>query len=271
LHSKAMHSINKDKAYSHTKFDDIAKPLAPFWNELVGTMLLVYVIGCNVVPHPGKPDNVLAPLSIGFCLVVLVFLGGHISGAHYNPAVTIGILLTMRSKISTMKSLGYIAVQLIGSFLGALMVYTTTDGSTFGPMINPAYNLGDGLIAEIMATFTLVSVVLNVATTEEDAGNSFFGLAIGLTVASMGIAVGGISGGAFNPAVGTGPLLVRWMFTGQYYGDGWVYWAGPLLGAALAAVLFRVTNIAEYARQEEAARLEQTKMLLREGLEHGSI
>jgi len=263
-----MHSINKDKAYVHTRFDDLAKPLAPFWNELVGTMLLVWVIGCNVVPHPGKPDNVLAPLSIGFCLVVLVFLGGHISGAHYNPAVTVGILLTMRSKISGLKSFGYICVQLIGSFLGALMVYSTTDGATFGPQINPAYNLGDGLVAEILATFTLVSVVLNVATTEEDAGNSFFGLAIGLTVASMGIAVGGISGGAFNPAVGTGPLLVRWMFTGQYYPDGWIYWVGPLMGSALAAVLFRVTNIAEYARAEEAARIEQTKALLREGLEN---
>jgi len=183
-------------------------------------------------------------------------------GAHYNPAVTVGILLTMRSKISLLKSIGYIIVQVIGAFLGALMVYTTTDGATFGPMINPAYNLGDGLIAEIMATFFLVSVVLNVATTEEDAGNSFFGLAIGLTVASMAIAVGGISGGAFNPAVGTGPLFVRWMFTGQYYADAWIYWIGPLAGSALAAILFRVTNISEYARAEEAARIEHQRQLL---------
>jgi len=209
--------------------------------EMVGTMLLVFTVG--TAPAPSTSEGGLA---IGFSLVVLVFLGGHISGAHYNPAVTIGILATMRAKITLRMSIVYIIIQVIGSFLGALLVYAGTDGRTFGPTIASKYTTVEGLVVEIIATFLLVSVVLNVATTEAQEDNSFFGLAIGFTVASMAIAVGSISGGAFNPAVGTGPHIVGALMGKGMYPYVWVYWVGPILGALLAALFFRVTNVQEY-------------------------
>jgi len=167
-------------------------------------------------------------------------------GAHYNPAVTSGILFTMRSKITLRKSIGYIIVQVVGSCLGALLVYAATSGGTFGPTIGTDYGVVEGLVAEIVATFMLVTVVMNVATTEAQEDNSFFGLAIGLTVASMAIAVGGISGGAFNPAVGTGSHIVSWIMGKGLYSHMWIYWLGPFIGAVLAALFFRITNVQEY-------------------------
>jgi len=241
--------------YRITRFDKFAAPFAPYWVEMIGTMLLVFIIGCNSAPGSPTAGGPLAPLSIGFGLVVLVFFGGHISGAHYNPAVTLGILITGRSKISLKKSIFYVIVQVLGAFLGALLVYAVLDDGRFGPTIGDNA-LVYGLIAELIGTFMLVSVVLNVATTDSLSENSFYGLAIGLTVASMGIAVGGLSGGAFNPAVGTGPTLVKFIFGGTFYTNMWIYWVGPLLGAVFAAAFFRVTNISEYmAKKAENATL----------------
>jgi len=205
-------------------------------------MILVFTIGtCSL--SPAVQASGLGGLSIGFCVTVLVFFGGHISGGHYNPAITIGVLATMRSKISLPKACGYVVVQIIGSVFGSLLAYAVEDGRTFGPTME---RVGEGFLAELIGTFLLVTVVLNVATTEAQENNSFFGLAIGLTVSSMAIAVGDVSGGAFNPAVGTGPHLVSW-FVGQgLYSNTWVYWIGPILGAVLAALFFRITNLQEY-------------------------
>jgi len=210
-------------------------------------MMLVFTVGCSSLTQGvSSATKDFGGLSVGFALIVLVFLGGHISGGHYNPAVTTGVLLTMRSKISPYKAIGYVIVQLVGSILGSGLVYACTDGGLFGPEVSDGYSLGSGLISELMATFLLVSVVLNVATTQAQENNSFFGLAIGLTVACMAIAVGGISGGAFNPAVGTGPHILRWVVNKSGYSGFWIYWVGPLLGAAVAALFFRITNVPEY-------------------------
>uniref|UniRef100_A0A6B2LG26 Aquaporin n=1 Tax=Arcella intermedia TaxID=1963864 RepID=A0A6B2LG26_9EUKA len=226
---------------------------------MVGTAMLVFIIGMNSGPAVAGDATVIkdvGAIAIGFGLVVLVFLGGHISGAHYNPAVTIGILLTMRSKISVVKSVGYVLTQVLGSMLGALLVYACT-GRTFGPAIGSDATIGTALTAEIISTFMLVTTVLNVATTEAQEDNSFFGLAIGFTVASLAISVGSISGGAFNPAVGTGPHFIAAIInkTTPYYAM-WIYWVGPLIGATIGALFFRLTNVQEYkslAAYEEMA------------------
>jgi len=250
-----MHSLQTNQPYAQNRIDELIEPIAPFLIELIGTMMLIFTIGCVSITQTTTPSTVdFGGLAIGFCLIVLVFLGGHISGAHYNPAVTYGILITMREKISWRRALGYVLMQLIGSLIGSALVFGCTGGGwDFGPKVSRDYSVWEGFVCEIVATFFLLSVVLNVATTEAQEDNSFFGLAIGLTVASMAIAVGGISGGAFNPAVGTGPHLFQLMLGHGFYEDMWIYWAGPILGATLAGLFFRVTNVQEYKYKQDLA------------------
>lgn len=205
--------------------------------ELVGTFFLVLTIGLAVAA--GTP---LAPLAIGGVLMVLVYMGGHVSGAHYNPAVTLAVW--MRGKLPTADVLPYVVAQLAGAALGALAAYALT-GRTFAPAPGEGVSLARALGAEALYTFALALVVLNVATSRQTEGNSFFGLAIGGTVAAAAFAAGGVSGGAFNPAVGLGPALVHAALGGGAVGHAWVYVAGPLAGAALAALLFRLQNPAD--------------------------
>jgi len=221
-------------------FNRYAKKVAPYLMEFVGTTLFLFAIGCVVAQ-----SSTFGSLAIGSALMCLVFLGGHVSGAHYNPAVTLGIFLSWRGMLTIEKTLLYMTVQLTGSVIGSFFAYAVT-GVTFAPEVGSGYTQGSGLLAEFLATFFLVSVVLNVATTISQDNNHFFGLAIGFTVFTMAVSIGSISGGAINPAVGTGPSLVRLIISGQGNSSAWIYWVGPLLGSVFAALVFRVTSVAEY-------------------------
>jgi len=216
---------------------------APYWMEFLGTFFLNLTVGfTNVNDGNGLTQKGFAPLAIGSSLMVAVFMGGHISGAHYNPSVTFGIWLSGRGKISTLQSIGYVLVQLVGSVIAGC-VYWTITGLTF--TLEPAvgFSSGHAFSSEALYTFLLVSVVLNVATTKSQADNSFYGLAIGFTVLCGAISVGPVSGGAFNPSIGFGPLVVDAINHGAYkLKYMWVYWFGPLFGSVLAAVAFRITN-----------------------------
>ena len=169
--------------------------------ELVGTFFLVFTIGCTVV---GNGAGALAPLAIGSALMVMVFAGGHISGGHYNPAVTLGVWL--RGKCETKDVAPYMVSQIIGAVLAALAVKYLKTGVAVTPM---SLSTLPALLAEFLFTFALVFVVLNTATAKGTAGNSFYGLAIGFTVMCGDFAVGNISGGAFNPAVAVGISVMR--------------------------------------------------------------
>jgi len=205
--------------------------------EFLGTFFLVMTIGFCAVK---KIAN--GPFAIGSVLMSTVFMGGHISGAHYNPAVTFGVYLTGRGKISTYQSIGYVFSQIFGSICASLTVWHVAEDS-FQPEPGPGITYGEAVSIEFLWTFLLVSVVLNTATTKSQQDNSFYGLAIGFTVLAGATAVGGLSGGAFNPAVGFGPTLVHVMNHGTVAGGPmWIYWVGPLLGATIAAVGFRITN-----------------------------
>ena len=198
--------------------------------EAIGTFFLVLTIGLTVTA--GEP---LAPLAIGTALMVMVYMGGAVSGAHYNPAVTTAMLL--RRKVTAAEAGGYVAAQLAGAVLAALAVYALT-GNTFAPAPAPTASMGQVLLVEVLFTFALVLVVLNVATARETEGNSYFGLAIGFTVLAGAFAGGPISGGAFNPAVGLGPALIHGAIGGQPVGHVLYYVVGPLLGALLAVPVF---------------------------------
>jgi len=198
--------------------------------ELVGTFFLVFTIGCTLV---GNGAGAFAPLAIGSALMVMVFAGGHISGAHYNPAVTIGVWL--RGKCETKDLPGYVIAQVVGAMLAASAVRYLKAGTTVAP-ITPG-TLAT-LIAEFLFTFALVFVVLNVATAKNTSGNSFYGLAIGFTVMTGAFAVGNISGGVFNPAVAIGISMLGL----SAWGNIWIYLVAQIAAGVAAAMCFRIVS-----------------------------
>jgi len=198
--------------------------------EFIGTFFLVLTIGCTGV---GAGAGVIAPLAIGAALMVMVFAGGHISGAHYNPAVTLGVLI--RGKVNGTDVVPYMVAQLTGAMMAALAVKFLRAGVAVTP-ITP--HVGPALLAEFLFTFALVYVVLNAATAEGTSGNSFYGLAIGMTVMTGAFAVGDISGGAFNPAVALGICLLGI----SSWANIWIYLLADFTAAVLAAVIFQLIN-----------------------------
>ena len=197
--------------------------------EFIGTFFLVLTIGMVVLG--GRGD--FASLGIAAVLTVMIYAGGHISGAHYNPAVTLAVLI--RGRISVGEAIGYMIVQIIGGVAGALLV---TYFMAKLPEILPQANSFKAVVAEFLGTFALAYVVLNVATSKETAGNSYYGLAIGFTVMAMAWSFGPISGGAFNPAVAVGICIMQ--LAG--WNDIWIYLVGCFGGGLLAGVIFRFLN-----------------------------
>jgi aquaporin Z len=173
--------------------------------EFIGTFFLVFTIGMTVIQTATDSGvGLLAPLAIGSALMIMVYAGGHVSGGHYNPAVTLAVWLRGRCPKSDV--LPYIGSQIAGS-MAASMVALVLKGDPL--KVSGTIDVVPALIAEFIGTFALAYVVLNVATTKATAGNSFYGLAIGFTVMVMAFALGGISGGAFNPAVAIGVTVMH--------------------------------------------------------------
>ena len=200
--------------------------VAKLLTELVGTFLFLSVIALS------GPAGALAPLAIGSALMAVVYMGGHISGAHYNPAVSFGLFL--RRKLGATDLVLYWIAQLTGSVLAFTFAYLVS-GHT--PGIHPGPNVGaaPALAVEIAFTAALILVVLNVAATKATQGNSFYGLAIGFVIASAIFAGGPISGGAFNPAVGFGATFGDAIFANGSWSNVWLYIVGPLVGAAIGS------------------------------------
>ena len=200
--------------------------------EFIGTFFLVFTVCMTVL------GNVpMAPLAIGGSLMIMVYMGGHISGAHYNPAVSLAV--TLRGKLSWGEFGGYVAAQLVGGVIAALTAYLIL-GKTFAPAPGDGITSTGALLTEILYTFALALVVLNVATSKGTSGNSFYGLAIGFTIVVAAFAGGAVSGGAFNPAVGLGPTIVHAGVGGGSFANVWLYIVGPLIGGALAAAVFKI-------------------------------
>ena len=202
-----------------------------YLTELIGMFFLVLTVGCAVLGHAA-----MAPLAIGAALMVMVFAGGHISGGHYNPAVTLAVWL--RGRCDTKDVVPYWVAQVAGAVLAALaatFLYGQGAGTGAG------FNVPAALLAEFLITFALCYVVLNVATAKGTAGNSFYGLAIGMTVMTGAFAVGGISGGAFNPAVAVGITVMKL----SAWSNFWIFLVANFVGAAAAAGVFKLNNPAD--------------------------
>jgi len=199
---------------------------AKLLTELVGTFTFLSVIALS------GPIGPLAPLAIGTALMVMVYMGGHISGAHYNPAVSFGVFL--RRKLNVADMLAYWVAQLVGATLAFAFGYLVS-GHTPGIHPGAKVQIFQALAVEVVFTAALVLVVLNVAATKATQGNSFYGLAIGFTIVAAIFAGGPISGGAFNPAVGFGATLGSVLFGSGGGSDLWIYVVGPFIGAAVGA------------------------------------
>ncbi|MDX2193381.1 MAG: aquaporin [Gemmatimonadales bacterium] len=202
--------------------------MARLLTEALGTFFLVLSI-CLATAS----GNALAPLAIGGTLMGMVYMGAHVSGAQYNPAVSLA--LAIGGALTPAEMLRYWAAQLAG---GAAAAFTALAITGTPVPIHPGAGVTPvtAVLVEALGTFALVLVVLNVATAKANEGKEFYGLAIGMTVIGAAWTMGGISGGAFNPAVGTALSTAG----GDGFSDAWIYWVGPLAGAALAAMAYRV-------------------------------
>lgn len=198
--------------------------------EFIGTFFLVLTIGCTVI-EPGA--GAMAPLAIGSALAVMIFAGGHISGGHYNPAVTLGVWI--RGKCDTKDVVPYWIAQLAAGVVAALVVkYLKADAVVTAGSIEVV----PALVAEFLFTFALVYMVLNVATAKGTEGNSFYGLAIGFTVMVGAYSVGSISGGAFNPAVAVGISIMGL----SAWANIWVFLVANLTAGVAAALVFKAVD-----------------------------
>lgn len=200
--------------------------------EFIGTFFLVLTIGAVVIGASAEAA-LFAPIAIGIALAVMVYAGGHVSGGHYNPAVSLAALL--RGRLSAAELPGYWIAQIAGGLAGAFAACWLK-----GCPALPAQELATGpaLVAEFLFTFALVWVVLNAAMSKATAGNSFYGWAIGCTVLVGAYSVGSISGGAFNPAVAIGLSGIK-LFA---WSNLWIYLAGDLAGGVVAAIIFKATH-----------------------------
>jgi aquaporin Z len=203
------------------------RSFSKYAQEIVGTFFLVLTIGCTgIAAGPG----VIAPLAIGSVLMVMIYAGGHISGAHYNPAVTLAVYL--RGKCSAADVLPYMASQIVGAGAAAAVVIFFKTGQAANAFAARSVLAAFG--AELFFTFALAYVILNVATSKATQGNSYFGLAIGFTVLAGAFAVGDVSGAAFNPAVAIGAWIMGLVAPSML----WIYFVADFLGAAAAAMVF---------------------------------
>ena len=202
--------------------------------ELIGTFFLVLTVGCAVILSSDASKGIIPPLAIGSALMVMVYAGGHISGGHYNPAVTLAA--SVRGRHPWAELVPYWIAQIVGALLAAAAAVYLTGGTTT-PAAPPA-DTAKALLAEFLFTFALAYVVLNVATAKGTTGNSFYGLAIGFTVLTGAFAVGSISGGAFNPAVAVGASAM-----GLFHMPSvWIHVVGDLAGGLVAGLTFLYLN-----------------------------
>jgi aquaporin Z len=204
--------------------------MGKYLTEFIGTFFLVATIGFTVIA-PGAGD--MAPLAIGASLMVMIFAGGHVSGGHYNPAVTLAVYL--RGRCPAIDVLPYWLAQLCGAGAAAVLVLFVKD-KVVVTALEP--DVARALIAEFLYTFALCYVVLNVATAKGTSGNPTYGLAIGFTVLAGAYAVGAVSGGAFNPAVAVGITVMGLSRAANI----WIFLVAEFIAAAAAALTFRLIN-----------------------------
>src|ERR1700744_6251218 len=199
--------------------------------ETIGAFFLTFVVVVSVLSH-----SVFTPLAAGAPLRVMIYAGGHISGGHYNPAVTMGALV--RGRIGPAEAVGYWIAQIAGGVIAGWIGRAVVNPPAVATLTLSGHTEAAAAVVELVGTFALCYVMLNVATSKDQPGNGFFGLAIGFTVAAGAFAVGGISGGVFNPQVALGGA------TGGIFAWStiWIYIVVQLGAGVIAGLAFLVLN-----------------------------
>ncbi|KAG5479129.1 hypothetical protein LSCM1_02981 [Leishmania martiniquensis] len=211
--------------------------------EFIGTFLLVLT-----VPLSTLQNAEMAPISIGFLLMSLVFSFGYLSGGHMNPMVTISVWLATSTgegyaAFSKRRLIMYVVAQMTGGVMAAFYCMTINGREFPVPSMGLSFNrMLRGFLAESVFTFVLCSVVLHVAMSQQR-NNNFYGFAIGFSVLCGGLTCGPISGGVFNPAVATPLIVVRCFFSFSEsactpMASLWVYWASEAVGAVCASIMY---------------------------------
>jgi len=200
-----------------------------YLTEFIGTFFLVLTVGCTVIPGS---TAVIPPLAIGAALMVMIFAGGHVSGAHYNPAVTTAVWI--RGRCDSKDVVPYVVAQFAGAIAAAIFAgFLVGEGHPL-----EIHSISRAWLGEFLFTFALAYVVVNTATAKGTSGNSFYGLAIGMTVMAGAFSVGSISGGAFNPAVALGADVMKLLNVSSL----WIHWTAEFAGGALAGLVFNWIN-----------------------------
>ena len=202
--------------------------------EFIGTFFLLFTIGMVVLG--ANAPTLLAPLAIGSVLAVFIYAGGHVSGGHYNPAVSLAVFI--RGLLSVSDLILYWVAQFAGALVAAYAVLYLKGAGSPEALSPDVYK---ALLAEFLFTFALCYVVLNVATARETIANSYFGFAIGFTVLAGAYAVGSVSGAAFNPAVALGVSVLNL----SAWHNLWIYLVANAAGAVVAAVIFKLAHTNE--------------------------
>jgi len=213
--------------------------------EFVGAFALIFVGAGSIMTGGG--DLLGVAVAHGLILAIMVTALGHISGGHFNPAVTLGFVLTRRMK--PVLGACYWVAQFSGAVAAALLlkwIYpdNVTDAAKLGaPVLNDQISASGGFVLEAILTFFLVWVVFATAADPRGAFTAIAGFAIGLTIAADILIGGPLTGAAMNPGRALGPMLVQ-----NQWADGWIWFLGPFLGGALAALAYEMLYLSPVLR-----------------------
>lgn len=210
-------------------------------SEFLGTFVLVLTVGLNVLGQ-----SPAAAFSIAASLMCMIFALGTVSGAHFNPAVTVAVVCAGRGKCSPSDAGAYIGAQLLGGVCGALLYSTMENGNSFALEPGLSYGWPAAMAGELVFTALLALVVLSVATVDHPL-SEYFGLAIGACVIVGGCAVGAVSGGSLNPAVSVG-ITTAHALNGGAFQNCVIYSGIELVGGVVAAGMFMLTHPSEYSK-----------------------
>lgn len=229
------------------------RDFAPYASEFIGTFFLA----CTIALTRAQNQS-MAPLAVGFVLAAMHYSSGSVSGGHFNPAVTIGVWLSGREVVSAPKAGQYVVAQVFGAASAAAVCRCLLQ-ALFVPAPTEGFTREEAAVAEVVYSGAWVFVVMSTTTlarsTKELHHEDFAGLAIGLTVTAAAFAGGGLSGCCLNPAL----AMAFFGIVGDTAGNSLLYIGCPLLGALVAAALFRGVRSQEYSAEVQEDERERQK------------
>lgn len=222
---------------------NVVPRLQAYMNEFIG----VFFIALSVILSTLSGNPVIATFSSTGVIISLIYAGGHISRAHYNPAMTLIFLL--RQEVSLFDGFMYTLIQFVAATVGVVVgsALLPFGAKTFVYSVAPGTSLFQALVLEMLYTFLLGWIVINVATAKVNHGNEFYGVAVGFGIMAIVFTIGGFTGSCVNPSLGFGTIIVHAIRERSWlrFGDLWIYLIGPYLGGFIATMMFYAAHTDE--------------------------